>query len=319
MKIFPKFNLIYRNPLRSPLSLVYLKLILTTLIWGGTFIAGRIAVQDMGVFSIAFLRFTVATLLLLGISTYQGQPIPTLTLREWLGIVFLGLTGIVAYNAFFLSGLKLLPASRASLIVALNPIAIALSSAIIFRESLSKLKLFGILTSLIGVSIILSKGNPIDLIKTGIGNGDLLLFGCVASWVSYTLVGRQVLKTVSNLTATTYSCLIGSVALFPVALQEGLLGDLPKLSFNAGFSTIYMGVLGTVVAFLWYSEGIRRIGASRTAIFTNLVPVSAVLIGVFGFGEPLTRSVALGGALVIGGVFCANLPNSNFSRSNLVK
>ena len=112
-KISPKFNLIRRNPL----SLVYLKLILTTIIWGGTFIAGRIAVQDMGVFSIAFLRFAIATLLLLGISAYQGH-IQKLTPKEWLGIVLLGLSGILAYNAFFLGGLKLLPASRASLIVA---------------------------------------------------------------------------------------------------------------------------------------------------------------------------------------------------------
>ena len=309
-KISPKFKLIYRNPL----NLVYLKLILATLIWGGTFIAGRIAVQDMGVFSIAFLRFTIATLLLLAINAYRGESIPKLTPKEWIGIVFLGLTGIFAYNAFFLGGLKLLPASRASLIVALNPIAIALSSAVIFRESLSKLKLFGILISLIGVSIILSKGNPIDLIKTGIGTGDLLLFGCVASWVSYTLIGRQVLKTVSNLTATTYSCLIGSLTLLPIALQEGLLSDLPKLSLNAGLSTVYMGVLGTVVAFLWYSEGIRKLGASRTAIFTNLVPTSAVLIGVLGFGEPFTSSIALGGALVIGGVLCTNLSTPNLTK-----
>ncbi len=309
MKISPKIKLIRLNPL----SLVYLKLILTTVIWGGTFIAGRIAVQDVGVFSIAFLRFTIAALLLLGINAHQGN-IQKLTPKEWGGIVCLGLTGILAYNAFFLGGLKLLPASRASLIVALNPIAIALSSAIIFRESLSKLKLFGILISLTGVSIILSKGNPIDLIKTGIDTGDLLLFGCVASWVSYTLIGNQVLKTVSNLTATTYSCLIGAITLLPIALKEGLLTDLPKLSLNAGFSTAYMGVFGTVIAFLWYSEGIRKLGTIRTGIFTNLVPTTAVLIGVFGFGEPLTTSIVIGGTLVISGVLCTNLSSSNLIK-----
>ncbi len=313
-KISPKFKLIYRNPL----SLVYLKLISATVIWGGTFVAGRIAVQDMGVFSIAFLRFAIATLLLFGISTHRGQSIPKLTPQEWIGIVFLGLTGILAYNAFFLGGLKLLPASRASLIVALNPIAIALSSTVIFRESLSKPKLFGILISLIGVSIILSKGNPMDLIKTGIGTGDLLLFGCVASWVSYTLIGKQVLKTVSNLTATTYSCLIGCTALLPIALQEGLISDLPRLSLNAAFSTLYMGILGTVVAFLWYSEGIRKLGTNRTAIFTNLVPTTAVLMGVIGLGEPFTMSIALGGALVIGGVVYTNLSSPNPIKSGSI-
>jgi drug/metabolite transporter (DMT)-like permease len=291
--------------------LIYCKLVLTMVIWGGTFIAGRIAVQDSSVFSIAFLRFAIAALLLLAISKRQNQSFPKLTLRDWLGISLMGLTGIFAYNAFFLGGLKLLPASRASLIVALNPIAIALSSAFIYRELLSRLKIVGILTSLIGVSVILSKGHPIELIKTGISTGDLLLFGCVASWVSYTLIGKQVLKTIPTLTATTYSCLVGSIALLPIALYSGLLTDLPKLTFSAWVSTIYMGAFGTVVAFLWYSEGIQTLGTSRTAIFTNLVPVCAVLMGVMGLGEPFTGSIAIGGTLVISGVLCTNLPQKS--------
>jgi drug/metabolite transporter (DMT)-like permease len=295
---------------KNVLSLVYFQLILTMVIWGGTFVAGRIAVQDSNVFSIAFLRFAIAAVLLLAISHQQGQGLPKLSPKDWWGIALLGLTGIFAYNAFFLGGLKLLPASRASLIVALNPIAIALSSALLFREPLSKLKIFGILTSLIGVSVIVSKGNPLDLIKTGIGTGDLLLFGCVASWVSYTLIGKQVLKTVPKLTATTYSCLLGSIALFPIALHSGLLTDLPKLTLSAWLSTAYMGAIGTVIAFLWYSEGIQKIGASRTAIFTNLVPVSAVLMGVIGLGESFTPSIAIGGTLVISGVLCTNLSRS---------
>jgi drug/metabolite transporter (DMT)-like permease len=295
---------------KNALSWVYFKLILTMVIWGGTFIAGRIAVQDSSVFSIAFLRFAIASLFLLIISQQQGQSFPKLTTKNWWGIFLLGLTGIFAYNVFFLGGLKLLPASRASLIVALNPIAIAISSAFIFRESLSKLKIFGILTSLIGVSIILSKGNPIELIRTGISTGDLYLFGGVASWVSYTLIGKQVLKTISSLTATTYSCLLGATALLPIALHSGLLTDLPKLSFSAWVSTIYMGAIGTVIAFLWYSEGIQKIGASRTAIFTNLVPVCAVLMAVIGLNERFTSSIAIGGTLVISGVLCTNLsPN----------
>lgn len=300
---------------KNVLGWVYFKLVLTMVIWGGTFIAGRLAVRDSSVFSIAFLRFAIAALLLLAISHQQGQGFPKLTMKDWWGIALLGLTGIFAYNGFFLGGLKLLPASRASLIVALNPIAIALSSALLFREPLSKLKLLGILTSLIGVSIILSKGNPIELLTTGISTGDLYLFGCVASWVSYTLIGKQVLKSVPTLTATTYSCFLGAVALLPIALQSGLLTDLPKLSFTAWLSTAYMGAIGTVIAFLWYSDGIQTLGASRTAIFTNLVPVSAVLMGVIGLGESFTPSIFIGGTLVISGVLCTNLPNNPPSKS----
>ncbi len=303
------------------------------LLWGGTFITGRLAVQTVGVFSAAFLRFAIASLLLLIIQHHQksspisSPPFPMglggsslkkstkrSTKRSTIGILLMGFTGIFAYNAFFLGGLQILPASRASLIVALNPIAIALASAVLFKEPLSKLKITGILTSLFGVSIIISRGNPIDLLKTGIGVGDLFLLGCVASWVSYTLVGKQVLTQVSNLTATTYSCLAGCLMLLPIALHEGLLTTLTHASLTSLLSIAYMGIFGTVLGFLWYADGIRKLGASRTAIFTNLVPTSAVLMGVFGLGETLTLAIALGGSLVITGVVLTNLPTPDRAK-----
>lgn len=298
---------------------IYLKLILTMLLWGGTFITGRLAVQTVGVFTAAFLRFAIASLLLLLIqsttrknlalsSCLPPEGLGQSRLNISLGILLMGLTGIFAYNAFFLGGLKLLPASRASLIVALNPIAIALASSLLFKEPLSKPKIIGILTSLIGVSIIISRGNPLELIKTGIGLGDLLLLGCVVSWVSYTLVGKKVLAYVSSLTATTYSCVAGCLMLLPIALHEGLLHDLHRASLTSLLSIAYMGIFGTVLAFLWYADGLRTLGASRTAIFTNLVPTSAVLMGVFLLGEPMTAAIACGGLLVITGVLLTNLP-----------
>ena len=321
------------NPLSknlpNPIS-IYLKLILTMLLWGGTFITGRLAVQTVGVFTAAFLRFAIASLLLLLIQSTSKTPnsqTPSLfgslfsrglggsRLGISLGILMMGLTGIFAYNAFFLGGLKLLPASRASLIVALNPIAIALASSLLFKEPLSKLKITGILTSLIGVSVIIARGNPLDLIKTGIGLGDLLLLGCVVSWVSYTLVGKKVLTQVSTLTATTYSCVAGCLMLLPIALHEGMLTNLHQASLKSLLSIAYMGIFGTVVAFLWYADGIRTLGASRTAVFTNLVPTSAVLMGVFLLGEPMTAAIACGGSLVITGVLLTNLPQRSFLRS----
>ncbi len=285
------------------------------LLWGGTFITGRLAVQTVGIFSAAFLRFAIASLLLLLIQHHQtpkspktsSPPFPRGLGGSGFGLLLMGFTGIFAYNAFFLAGLQRLPASRASLIVALNPIAIAIASSLLFKEPLPKLKITGILTSLLGVSIIISRGNPIDLLKTGIGLGDLFLFGCVASWVSYTLVGKQVLANLSNLTAITYSCVAGCLMLFPIALHEGLLTDLHRASLTSLLSIAYMGIFGTVLAFLWYADGIRKLGASRTAIFTNLVPTSAVLMGVFGLGEPMTIAIGCGGTLVITGVLLTNL------------
>ncbi|MBD2325255.1 DMT family transporter [Alkalinema sp. FACHB-956] len=292
------------TPQRS--ATIYVQLVLTTLIWGGTFIAGRIAVQSVGVFSVAFLRFAIAAILLLLLCWLQLGNLPRLNRSQWVGVTLMGLAGIFAYNAFFLGGLKLLPASRASLIVAFNPIAVSLGSAVFYREPLSKSKILGTLISLLGVAIVIAQGNPLNLLHTGIGLGDWLLLGCVTSWVTYTLLGKQVLRTTSPLVVTTYSCVIGALSLFPIALTENLFSTLPRITSIAALSITYMGILGTVIAFIWYSRGIQTIGASRTAIFTNLVPVSAVMMGIVFLRESLQPSLVIGGCLVIAGVILTN-------------
>ncbi|MGI0495170.1 DMT family transporter [Alkalinema pantanalense CENA528] len=291
-------------PRRS--ATIYAQLVLTTLIWGGTFIAGRIAVQSVGVFSVAFLRFAIAAILLLLLCWLQLGKLPRLNRSQWVGVTLMGLAGIFAYNAFFLGGLKLLPASRASLIVAFNPIAVSLGSAVFYREPLSRSKILGTLISLLGVAIVIAQGNPLNLLHTGIGLGDWLLVGCVTSWVTYTLLSKKILQQMSPLVVTTYSCVIGAISLFPMALTENFLQALTHITPIAALSIAYMGILGTVLAFLWYSKGIQTIGASRTAIFTNLVPVSAVIMGILFLRESLQPSLVVGGCLVIAGVILTN-------------
>jgi drug/metabolite transporter (DMT)-like permease len=286
-----------------PHVMIYLKLLLTALLWGGTFIAGRVVMQSMGVFSAAFCRFAIATVVLLGITRWTLGKLPRLNRHQALLIGLSGLIGVFAYNTFFLLGLKLLPASRAALIVALNPIAVTLCSAWLYRERLSALRLGGVGISLLGAAIVIAQGNPLHLLQGGWQPGDGLLLGCVGSWVVYTLIGQRVLQTVSPLVATTYACGVGALALLPLALNEGLLGQLGALPLAAGLSVTYMGLGGTVVAFLWYFEGVRVLGAARTSVFTNFVPAAAVLLSVLLLHETIHPSLIGGGLLISLGVF----------------
>ena len=109
--------------------MIYLKLFLTAVLWGGTFVAGRIAAQDMGPASGSFLRFAVASLLLIAMIWQAQGRLPIPARRQFIPLFLLGLSGVAAYNIFFFLGLKLIPASRASLIVASNPVFIALGAA----------------------------------------------------------------------------------------------------------------------------------------------------------------------------------------------
>lgn len=286
--------------------MVYVQLVLTALIWGGTFIAGRLLAQSMNPFSAAFMRFAVATICLLTIVYCSPDKLPKLKLQQLWQVILLGLSGIFVYNVCFFLGLQTIPAGRAALIVALNPIAIAIASAFILKEKLSFLKLLGIVTSLSGAAIVIGKGNPFNLFSERLQQGDLLILGCVVSWVIYTLIGKQTLKHLSPLTTTTYACLVGAIALFGPAFHHGLIQDLQQLSIVTISSIIYLGFFGSALAFNWYYKGVEAIGAAKAAIFINLVPVSAVVLAAFLLQEPIDSSIAIGGSLVIFGVFCTN-------------
>lgn len=200
------------------MQLVYLKLVLTMAIWGGTFIAGRIVARTISPFTASFYRFAVASIVLLIVVYCQPSKLPRLKSKQIPLIVLLGLSGVLAYNAFFFLGLQTIPASRAGLIIALNPVAIALGSKFIFGERLTLLKIIGIGISLLGVALIITEGDLTTLLLGGVGRGELFILGCVGSWAIYSLAGKQIMKQISPLVATTYAVLVGTIALLPFAI-----------------------------------------------------------------------------------------------------
>jgi drug/metabolite transporter (DMT)-like permease len=287
--------------------LIYCKLILATVFWGGTFIAGRLLAQDMGPFSAGFLRFLVASLILLAVALRTERGFPAIRREQWLWVTLLGLTGVFAYNILFFLGLKTVIAGRAALIVATNPIFITLFSALLFKDRLTPIKGLGILVCVLGATVVISRGNPALIFQGGAGWGELFLLGCVASWTAYSLLGKRAMRDLSPLIAVTWSCIIGAALLLPPALAEGLVGNLPAFSTVDWASIVYLGVFGTGLGFFWYYQGIKAIGTTRAGVFINLVPVSAVLLGFFILGEPVSPSLLVGALLVLTGLSLTNL------------
>jgi len=286
--------------------IIYLKLLLTAIFWGGTFIAGRVVAQDVGPFSAAFLRFAIASVFLLLLTWRYEGGLPRLEKGQIIPIILLGMTGVFAYNVFFFKGLKVISAGRASLIIAMNPVFIALFAAFIFKEKLNTVKVIGIIISVTGAIIVLSRGNLSEIMSGGMGVGELFIFCCVASWVAYSLIGKSIMSGLSPLASVAYSCLVGAFALFIPAYFEGILQDLTHYSALEWFSIFYLGFFGTVIGFVWYYEGIKTIGAVKAGQFINFVPISAILLAFFILGEPITLSLVGGGLLVISGVYMTN-------------
>ncbi len=289
------------------LRLVYGKLVLVAIIWGGTFIAGRVAANEMPATTAAMWRYLIACVALLLLSWRLEGGLPALSRQQWLGVVLLGMTGVAAYNLLFMFGLERVQASRGSLIMAFNPVATLLGSALFLGEPLTRYRVAGILLALLGVAIVLGHGHPLELFSGHVGIGELALFGCAMAWATYTLLGKRILQGLSPLAATTYAALTGTALL---VIAAALSGDLvvPQASQKGWICLAYLGVFGTAVAFVWFYDGVKVLGPARTAVFINLVPVAAVTLGVLLLGEPLELSMLTGGALVILGVFIINRP-----------
>ena len=287
--------------------MIYFKLFLTAIFWGGTFIAGRILAQEVEPWSGSFLRFLVASVSMIPLVWHFEGRLQPLRKKQFLLVFLSGMTGVFLYNVFFLTGLQTMPASRASVIVASNPVFISLFASLLFREErMTLLKMVGIVLSVSGAVYVISHGNPAEILQGGIGRGELLIFGCVLSWVSYSLIGKIVMKDVQPVSAVTYACLFGAAALLPPALFEGMAGSLGNYSLPAWLSIVYLGFFGTCLGFVWYYEGIKAIGPSKSAVFINFVPISAVIMSFFLLGETIDASLLIGAALVLSGIYLTN-------------
>ncbi|EGJ48605.1 DMT family transporter [Desulfocurvibacter africanus] len=285
---------------------IYVKLVASMAIWGGTWVSGRIVAGAMEPFSAAFLRFLVASIFLVFMTMREEKRLPILRREHMLHALLLGLTGVFAYNAFFFSGLRSVPAGKAALIIASTPAVMAIFSGLFLKERLGRWHAVGIPLSLSGVLLIISRGDPLALLEGGLGRGELYIFGCVAAWSAYSLLGKRAMVIMSPLTAVTWSCIIGCILLLPAALAEGLAGTVRSIGPVVWGNLLFLGVMATGLSFAWYYEGIKAIGASRAGVFINLVPVAAIGLGVLVLGESVTWTLAAGGAMVICGVWLTN-------------
>ena len=280
-------------------------LIAVAFFWGGTWVAGRIAVAEVSPLAVASWRFLLAALVLGGVLVLQ-EGWPRWSARDWLGVAALGVSGIFLYNICFLYGLRLIEAGRGALVVALTPAAIALADWLFFGAAMSLRRAIGVIVAMIGCLVVVTRGEL--NFSGGVGVGEILIIGCVILWTAYTFIGRRVNRKLSPLASTFGGALTGWVLLTMAALADGSLFALDGLRASGVWSIVFLGILGTALAFTWYAAAVKDIGATRAGMFINMVPVFAVILGALILHERLPLATYAGGALVIAGVLILNTP-----------
>lgn len=294
---------------KAPTLGFYLRMLCVPLIWGLSLAPGKYAVASLPPGVASFARYTVACLSLLAAAWFFEGGLARPRGRQWIGLALLGLTGITAYNWLMFKSLELIPGSRTGMIVALSPALIAVGAGLFLREPMGPRRWLGVALALAGAWIVLSHGEPTHLLA-GIGAGEAYMLAAVGCWVAYTLLSRRVLSNgLSTIATTTWSSLLGTLMLAPVACHDAFVSpglDAKAQAPGPWLAVAAMGLLCTGVAFLWYADGIRRIGSARAAVFTNLVPVFAVLGTWLFLDEKITWALLVGGAITLCGVALVN-------------
>jgi drug/metabolite transporter (DMT)-like permease len=283
-----------------------LSLIGVAAIWGGTFIAGRQLADSSPPLLSAFIRFFIASIAL---ALCLPRKEKNLDVAQKFRVIFLGLFGIFFYNICFFYGLQYISASRASLIVSINPAVIALSAFLFMHEKLSPVKLAGIAACLIGASTIILSKDPAALVTNSVTwKGDLLILGCVISWVIYSVFSRPLIKQIGSINAVFYSVLTGTIMLLFAVLIKGdlTIKNLLNLGIVQVICLFFLGGFGSALAYVWYYKGIEKIGATRAGVYIALVPLFGVTFGQVILHEPINIIMIIGGLLVLMGIVLCN-------------
>lgn len=278
-------------------NLYVLSVLASILIWSSSYVGTKIAYASFPPLTLGFARFLLASVVLgLLLLVRREFTLPRLKDLGWMALS--GLLGITAYFALQNIALKMLSASSAALIVACYPAITVLFEFLFYRAKISWVKLAGIALAIGGV-YWLSQGSA------GAGGsqqtlGSILLVLTGVAWSLYNFVTGKVVKKYSMITVSFYQTVAGTIAFIPLALTETKSWQMPTP--EAWLMLAFLGVLCSVVAFIAYNYGLRKLSSSSAVTMLNLVPVFGVLFSVLLLKESVQAAQLLGGAVVIGGV-----------------
>ena len=289
------------NPLR-----IHLQLLGMAILWGASWPWGRVVAQAMPTFVASSMRFFIAIIPLV-IWLYAANRFryaKKLRPNQWLGLFLTALLGVFGYSTFFIWGLKYVPAGQATVIVATNPVFTTIFAIWLFKEKWNKWVANGMAIAVAGSLLAMTKGEPAQML-TNFGFGQLLLLGALVCWVAYTLLARKVLVGIDSLTATTISSIFGFLLLFIGALIAENWQDweiVLTLDQSTWFSLLGLALGATVLAYAWYFDGVKYLGAGNAAAYIILVPILGILFSAIWLNEQVDSSLLIGGTLAVSGL-----------------
>jgi drug/metabolite transporter (DMT)-like permease len=292
----------------------HVKLLIVAAIWGLGWVAGRVAARDIPPFTAGWTRYILAVgcfLVFLKVTKQWVLP----NKKQWKLIVAIGFLSTFLYQAFFMYGMKWTAAGDASLMITFNPLFTAILAVPFLGEKFDKRLASGLLLAVTGVAVLAWYSPNVDIPVNERLLGDALIGLSALSWACTTILMKKAMTgedAMSPLHLTVWSSVAGLVIQTPAAIWEySQVGFPTNASIEAWSWLAFLAIFSTVLSYVWFADGIKKIGASKTSFYVYLVPIFGIFSGWLLLDEKLGISLAVSFILIAGGVYLVQSKESS--------
>ena len=286
-----------------------LGLLLIVLIWGVNFSVLKVLLRELEPLALNALRFPMAAVALwILVRRLDGSSKPDP--EDLLRIITLGLLGNVAYQLCFIFGVDSTFAGNASLLLATTPVWTLFLSSVSGHERPGGWVIIGVAGTLIGIFMVITGSRDAGTLASPTTRGDLLILIASMLWAMYTVGGQKPVTRYGALRVTAWTLWVATPIIFFMGLPSLMRTDLRTITPEAWIGVTYAGLLGIGLAYLLWYRAVERIGNNRTAVYSNLVPVAALITAWIWLGEVPTTLQLIGAAVILVGLTLARLAHS---------
>jgi drug/metabolite transporter (DMT)-like permease len=284
--------------------------IIACIIWSGNFIVSRYSIQLAGPISLAFFRWSIGTITMLPFAIKNFKKEKQLFKDNFSYFFWMALVGVAVYNTMiYQAGHSTTAINMALFGSIIHPIVATLLAAWIVQEKLNWKSITGIVLGIIGILVLLSKGDLNTLLQFKITTGDLWMIGAGCCFGTYNVFVRKKPIGISNNSFLLVLFAIGTILLCPFAIYE--MNYIQPVHFNKQllFIVLYLGIGNSTIAYLLWNKAIQTLGAAKTALFGTLIPFLSSIEALFILNEQFNIFQIISGGIIICGIVINTWPS----------
>lgn len=283
-----------------------LAIVLLVLIWGSNFSVVKSALSEFSPLAFNATRFVLASLVMAAFLWISGVR-PRFPRRDAVRLVGLGLLGNVVYQALFIHGIHWTRAGNAALMLSAVPLIVTVLSVGLKHETISRAGWAGVALSISGIALILWGSSRGVSFGSDTMRGDLTMLAAALGWSVYTVLSAPYVQKYGTLPVTAFTMWVGTVGLVAVSTPALLAQEWGSISLGAWGGLVFSGAFAIALAYMLWYYGIRHLGSSRTAVYSNTVPIVALIVAWLTLGEVPTGVQVAGTVMILGGIGLARL------------